>query len=235
MIRQRCPEMMDQDSVSLEALVPALIALNRSNRWLRVDQRLHRLLKAMAPGRGRCVLDVGAGGGGFLGYLARHHASSEPRLIGLDRSPAGVRQVRAWHGSAINWVRGDGLRLPFGDATVDVVICTLFLHHFDEADAVDILREAARVTAGVLILSDLVRSRPAWLMTWMMTRAFSRSRVFHHDGPVSVRAAYTPDELRALAQAAGLQGARVRRQAPWRMVLTWQRPEAPVGLRTHRP
>jgi hypothetical protein len=72
-------------------------------------------------------------------------------------------------------------------------------------------------------------------MTWMMTRAFSRSRVFHHDGPVSVRAAYTPDELRALAQAAGLQGARVRRQAPWRMVLTWQRPEAPVGLRTHRP
>src|SRR5262245_41349678 len=233
MIRHRCPEMMDQDSVAPEELAAALAALNRSNRWLRVDQRLNRLLRAMAPGRCRCILDVGAGGGGFLGYVARHHSSPDPRLIGLDRSLSGVWQSRAWHGPAINWVRGDGLRLPFRDASIDVVTCALFLHHFDEPESVDILREAARVTAGVLILSDLVRSRPAWFMTWVMTRAFSRSKVFHHDGPASVRAAYTPDELRALALAAGLHGARVRRQAPWRMVLTWRRPEAPDGLLTH--
>lgn len=52
----------------------------------------------------------------------------------------------------------------------------------------------------------------------------SRSPVVHFDGPASVRAAYTPAELRALADQAGLAGATVRPVFPCRMLLTWSRP-----------
>jgi hypothetical protein len=44
------------------------------------------------------------------------------------------------------------------------------------------------------------------------------------DGPLSVRAAFTPSELRGLAQEAGLTGAKVSRRFPCRLLLEWKRP-----------
>ena len=45
-----------------------------------------------------------------------------------------------------------------------------------------------------------------------------------HDGQLSIRRAYTPPELRALAAAAGLEGARVYTHWPWRMTLVVDHP-----------
>ena len=43
---------------------------------------------------------------------------------------------------------------------------------------------------------------------------FRWSELTLHDGPVSVEAAFVPDELRQLASAAGLERVRVRRHFP---------------------
>jgi ubiquinone/menaquinone biosynthesis C-methylase UbiE len=116
------------------------------------------------------------------------------------------------------------LRLPIADHGVDVVTCSLFLHHFDEPEVIMILQEACRVARRAIVVGELVRSRSAWLLTCLVTRLMSRSWIFHVDGPRSVRAAFRANELRNLAGQAGLLPVTVKRVFPFRYVMTWRRP-----------
>ena len=96
------------------------------------------------------------------------------------------------------------------DNSVDVVVYSLFLHHFEVSDDVIILGEAARVARRGIVVDDLSRSRLVWLVTWIVTRPFGRSRIFHVDGPRSVAAAFSKDEMIELARQAGLLDARAK-------------------------
>jgi hypothetical protein len=97
------------------------------------------------------------------------------------------------------------------------------LHHFSEEDAVRLLREMGRVTRQALIVNDLRRSPTALVLIWLITR-FVRSRMTRYDGPLSVRRAFTLEEMRRLAHAAGLHGARVTPQPFFRQALVYERP-----------
>ena len=78
---------------------------------------------------------------------------------------------------------------------------------------------------GCVVISDLRHSAFGYFLAWVMCRLLSRSPIVHHDGPVSVRAAWTLEELRTMAAEAGLVRAQVRSCWPWRMLLVWQNRE----------
>ena len=88
-----------------------------------------------------------------------------------------------------------------------------------------VLREAARVARLGIVIDDLSRSAAAFVVTWLGTRILSRSHVFHVDGPRSVRAAFRQEELAQLAGRAGLNGARVEKRFPFRLLVVWKKPE----------
>lgn len=253
MKRYRVPELMDNPDVDEAAHAHALTALNRTNQLLNFNRDMYQCLCRLGPLNSGSVLDLGAGGGGFLAYLhgllnlnAAHQAQTTPRdedlvngqnssiqakqgaprLFGLDRSNFALSSARRWNGSGIRWICGDATNIPLADASVDVVTCSLLLHHFDEPGAEAILREAARVARRGVVIGDLSRSSLAWAATWTATRMLSRSRIFHVDGPRSVRAAYRREELAELARRAGLAGAMVVQRFPFRLMLTWRRSEA---------
>ena len=75
-----------------------------------------------------------------------------------------------------------------------------------------------------VLVDDLVRGRRGFALAWAGCRLLSGSRVVHHDGPVSVAAAFTPAEAIDLARRAGLDGATVTRHWPERFLLAWRRP-----------
>jgi hypothetical protein len=103
-------------------------------------------------------------------------------------------------------------------------MCSLFLHHLDEVQAVAFLawlREAAR---ELVLVNDLERGWAGLVLAHLGTRLLSTSGVVHTDGPRSVEAAFTPAEALALAEKAGLAGARVGRRWPFRYLLSWRRP-----------
>ena len=54
----------------------------------------------------------------------------------------------------------------------------------------------------------------ALALVWLATRALRCHPVSRHDGPLSVRRAYSPHEIRGLVEKAGLPAPRVRRY-PW--------------------
>lgn len=172
------------------------------------------------------LLDVACGGGDVPLRLRQMAAARGVQLDLLlaDKSAVALEQARATAGQApVEMVECDALseQLPHAD----IVTNSLFLHHLDAPEVVRALGLFASRAKHLLLVSDLVRSASGWLIAWGACRAFSTSSVMRHDGPVSVRAAWTRDEMREMCRAAGLEGARVRRAWPWRMLVSWRREE----------
>ena len=108
--------------------------------------------------------------------------------------------------------------LPSG---FDAFTCSLFLHHLDEPDVLALLTKLRAANPRLILVNDLERSRFNLAAVWVASRLFSRSRVVHVDGPLSIQGAFTVNEMQAMAEAAGLTGATVRASFPCRMLLEW--------------
>jgi hypothetical protein len=115
--------------------------------------------------------------------------------------------------------RQDALALPYAAGSFDLALCTLALHHFAPDAATLLLRSLARVGRRVLVY-DVVRSPLAYAGVVALTRLARMDPMTCHDGPVSVRRAYSAAEARALAAEAGLRHAQVRVGFPFRLALT---------------
>lgn len=189
------------------------------------------------------VLDLATGGGDIpLGLWRRaRRVGLDLEICGVDLSPRAVEiaRTRARHGgAAVRFFELNALddELPRG---FDVVVCSLFLHHLDGDEAVTLLAKMAAATRHLVLVNDLVRSRLGLMAVYLATRLVTTSSVVRVDGPRSVRAAFTLEEARNLARAAGLVGCKVSRRWPCRMLLEWTRPTGlpPIqdGDSTHEP
>jgi hypothetical protein len=129
-------------------------------------------------------------------------------------------------------VAADGLEPPIRPRSVDVALCSLVLHHLPEDAVVALLRRLAELVRLGFVINDFRRGRIAWAAVWLVTRATACGRVARHDGPLSVRRAYTPSELRRLAERAGVPDVRWQRAPAFRQVGIWTRAAAePAGAR----
>jgi ubiquinone/menaquinone biosynthesis C-methylase UbiE len=220
--RVRIAEVMDDPCLDPGAHRHALDSLARANRLFGVNQSVCKAVRGAVP-CATSLLDLGCGSGALLLQLVE--SGTSPRVLGMDRSEFALR-LAARKVPRGSWIVADVRQLPLAAASIDVVVCTLLLHHFDPHDAGAVLAEAARVARSAVLISDLTRSSLAWAVTWATTRVLSRSWVFHTDGPRSVRAAYTPAEMQSLARQAGMDCATISRQFPFRMLLVWHKQNA---------
>ncbi|MHB1424525.1 MAG: methyltransferase domain-containing protein [Gemmataceae bacterium] len=235
--RRRRPEIMDQPDLHADRHVEALRGLARINFLSRsagiLWPALVELARAMAPQVPR-VLDVATGGGDVPIRLWRRarRAGFELRLEGCDINSVALEYARtraAEVNAPIRFFVHDALgdlpvpTLAQGATGYDAIICSLFLHHLEEAQAIALLRRMADMARRIVLVNDLERRWTGLLAAHLATRLLSRSSVVHVDGPRSVEGAFTPAEARTLAERAGLCGARVERRWPFRWLLTWRR------------
>ena len=210
---------MDDAVDTTAELAENLHDLERANRWFGGSALVDAVLQTAAA----TVLDVGCGSADIPAALAaRAHARGRAlRVTCLDRSAQILAVARSRVGSdpGLEFVQANGEALPFGDGAFDVVTCSLALHHFDPPAALRLLSEMRRVARLRPFVSDLVRSLSAYVGTLAFVHLLSRNRLTRHDGPLSVRRAYTPGEARALAARAGWRSPRVRRTPFFRMLL----------------
>lgn len=173
------------------------------------------------------VVDVGTGGADVPLALVRwaRARGHRVRVVALDASPAVLACARlaARGADGVRLIAGDALRLPLRSGSVDLALCSLTLHHLTDEAVVGLLRTMADVARVGFVVSDLRRSRAAIAAAWLATRLLSTNRLTRHDGPLSVRRAYTPHELARLAAAADLPGMRWRRARFFRIIGVWTR------------
>lgn len=229
--RDRHPEQMDQPELDYQSHLKALNALRRLNRIALTAELLFPVLETIfRENRVRTfrVLDIATGGGDLpirLTEMAeRRHLPwivdgcdfSQTALdIAADRArQAGLENQRFFQRDLLR------MELPLG---YDVLICSQFLHHLSEAEAVLLLQKMRRATRHSVIVHDLIRSRMGYFMAEVVCHILTRSPVIQNDGPLSVRAAFQIPEVRRLAEGAGLNDCRITQHWPQRFLLTWKR------------
>ena len=220
-------ERMDEPGQDRAELARSLADLRGVNRWLGGTRIVLHHLTAMLeryPRASYRVLDVATGSGDIpLAVAAWGRARGIPvAVVATDNHPTTLELARA-HTAAdpdVAVEAADALRLPYADGAFDVALCSTALHHFENGDEVRVLRELDRVSRIGLIVNDLARSRPALLGARLLAATVWRTHpVTRHDGPLSVRRAFTPAELGALAARAGVANARVHAHVPFRVAL----------------
>jgi hypothetical protein len=116
-------------------------------------------------------------------------------------------------------VQGDVFASPFAEDSVDIVISSLFLHHFTKEELIQLLPRWGDIARRSLVMADVVRHPvPYWFMK-ASSPLFARSAITRHDAAVSIRRAYRPQELQEIAVEAGFPQAHVFSHLPYRMTL----------------
>src|SRR5918911_2777523 len=102
--------------------------------WRHELDRLTATVAALPPAR---TLDVACG----TGFLTRHLSGE---IVGLDQSESMLEIARA-RVPAAEFVRGDGIELPFPEGAFERVFTGHFYGHLEEAERRLFLGEARRV------------------------------------------------------------------------------------------
>lgn len=232
--RAEVEELMDgpQPRALMEGCLRELAVLNRllGVRGL-VMRRLRRFVRP--DDRALTVAEVASGGADLLRSFVLWGRRRGLRLhaVAIDRNPQACAIARERSGGIpeIAVLRGDARALPLADRSVDVALLATALHHLSPADAVTALRELDRISRRGFVVTDLVRSRAAYLGAKLLARVLLRNPLTRVDGPRSVLRAYTAGEVRALAADAGLQSVRLTRHLLFRLTLVKEARDAPAG------
>jgi demethylmenaquinone methyltransferase/2-methoxy-6-polyprenyl-1,4-benzoquinol methylase len=178
-----------------------------------LDRRWRKLAVSEVVWPGDRVLDACCG----TGDLAVEAERRGGRVVGLDFSEPMLERARRKSG-AIEWVQGDALALPFGDAEFDAATVGFGVRNL--ADLEGGLRELARVLrpGGKLAVLEITRPRGIlrpFFRLWfngvvpLLGRVLPGGKAYTYL-PASVRRFPGPDDLSALFDRAGFEDVRYR-------------------------
>lgn len=218
-------ERLDEPRHDVAALERSLDHVAAVNRWLGGRRALIRQLSRRLPDGPAAILDVGTGSADLPLAVARwaRRRGRRATITAVDVHPqiAGVAARRTSGDPSIHVAVAEGLRLPFPDDAFDLGLLSLTLHHFDGTAQLRVVAELARVVRGWLFVGELHRTWPGYLGARLLAATVWRGDpLTRHDGPMSVLRAFRPEELRSLAEAAGLRDIAVHRHPLFRLVLT---------------
>lgn len=166
------------------------------------------------------LLDVGTGLGDIP--VAVSQAAKERglnvRTIGLELTHAFAKVGSQRVG---NMIAADARSLPLADNSIDVVTCSLVLHHLEDEDAIRMLRECDRVARRRVIVAELRRSWVAMVLLWVVSFPLRFHAISRHDGVVSIRRGYLVPELRAMISRVTSAGISCRSRLGWRVTAAW--------------
>jgi len=221
---------MDQPNVERGAHVQALIGLGKANRVCGIARSVWSSIQEAFPAGDACepirILDIAAGGGDILRRMAQlarkvgvaieaHGCDMSDTSVAFAQDAAGRAGLKELRFFRLNVL---GEALPTG---YDVVMSTLFLHHLANSQAQELLARMAQATERLVLVDDLRRTAMGYAYAWLGGRLLTRSPIVHVDGPLSVRSAFSIDEVTQLAAAVGLDGAIIESHWPQRFQLTW--------------
>jgi ubiquinone/menaquinone biosynthesis C-methylase UbiE len=224
-------EHLDLGDYTAEEYEGCLAELQQVNRWLGDARALRTtLLRTIGASQLKTfsVIDVGAGSGELLRTIAvwTMHNNREAQLTGVELNARSARAIAEESAPVnINAVRANAFVLPFADDQFDYAICSLFLHHFKNDQAMEILRELNRVARQEVVAIDLHRHPVAYYFYTTIGRLLFHNRLIREDGALSILRGFKPAELNDLAERSGLKHVKILRRFPYRLVLTAEKSE----------
>jgi ubiquinone/menaquinone biosynthesis C-methylase UbiE len=199
------PEMLDH--LPPEQARPNLADLTRINRNFGGHSVILKTLPIVVrQGEAFSLLDVGAASGDTA--RAIHAVFPHCRITSFDYSAINIEQAPQPK------VIGNAFALPFMAESFDYVLCSLFLHHFQDEQVIALLRSFYALARRAVMVFDLERSIVPYLFLPATRYLFDWKSITVRDGMISVRASFRKAELRTLAEKAGLRNIEVTAHRP---------------------
>src|SRR5579884_4079576 len=205
------PELIDRSEHDPAILAENLSDIRRVNRWLGgkwlTIRALTHLTADLRSGDEISILDVATGSADLPEAMVTWAGQRglRARLFVSDLAEQILQLARCRVLTPMEFVVADGRFLPLPDRSVDVVTCSLVLHHLDPDGAVKLIREMWRVARRGIVLNDLVRSRLSYWGARLLCQVFTANPLTRHDGPLSVLRSYTRAEIEVLAARADVE------------------------------
>lgn len=219
-------EIMDDLGFTGELMDRTLYEIEVINKWLGGNAvtlgGLHKLMKNQDPIKEISIADLGCGRGDMLqlidGWARRENRLV--RLIGIDANPyiiqAAKKNLRNYPNiklEVMNIFSPEFQALKF-----DIVIGTLFYHHFSNEQLLTFFRQLKdQVRIGHMI-NDIHRHTLAFYSIKLLTAFFSRSSMVKFDAPLSVLRAFRKKELVEVLRQADVKRFTIR----WKWAFRWQ-------------
>ncbi|MFC6997132.1 methyltransferase domain-containing protein [Rufibacter roseus] len=222
-------ELMDDLSLTGEDLRQNLKELEFINRWLGghevVRQGLNQILahpfSASFQKNSLKIADLGSGGGDTLKMVAQWARSKNIKveLTGVDANAFmvtyGTKYCQEY--PEISFQQADVFSPEFAAQKYDIIICSLFLHHFTSEAMVRLLSQLRQQARIAVLVNDLHRHPLAYYSIKSLTRAFSKSYLVKNDAPLSVLRAFSKKDWQEILKQASVQQYRLH----WKWAFRW--------------
>lgn len=221
--RRRGHEYLDEPGLDGRVVTRSLADVARANTLFGGTRAVMAEIDAVfdeTTARTITLLDIGTGIGDIPARVREAAARRGITVItyGVEHREAIARAARS---RALPMVCADARALPFACRSVDIVMCSQLLHHFEQADGIALLREMNRVARRRVIVSDLRRSWLAAAGIWLASFPLRFHPFSRHDGVVSVLRGFTCGELRELVHAAVRHAPSVHDRLGFRTTAAW--------------
>ena len=217
-------ELMDDFSIGGDLLRDTLDKLENINRWLGGNlmtvKALKKVLKNHPKEQELTIADIGCGHGDILRDVAKFGRKNgyKMKLIGMDANPTAIAYANelSTEFPELSFKTEDIFSEAFKNRKFDVVLATLFLHHFKEAQLVSFLGNTLKQTKIGIVVNDLHRHKLAYYL-FMLLSVFIKNNMIIEDGLTSVLRGFKRNELVHISNKL-----KVKSQISWKWAFRFQ-------------
>ena len=217
-------ELMDDFSIGGDLLRDTLDKLENINRWLGGNLMTVRALKKVLKNHPKeqelTIADIGCGHGDILRDVAKFGRKNgyKMKLIGMDANPTAIAYANELSSefSELSFKTEDIFSEAFKHRKFDVVLATLFLHHFKEEQLTSFLGNTLKQTKIGIVVNDLHRHKLAYYL-FMLLSVFIKNNMIIEDGLTSVLRGFKRNELAHISKKL-----KVKPQISWKWAFRFQ-------------
>ena len=206
-------EIMDDFSLQGEELREALDQIARINQLLGgnkvILQGIKELLNQSHHAKTISIADIGCGNGDMLRMLAKFGQKNKLtfQLTGIDANEFTINYAKklSQEYSNIEYKCVDIFSEDFKPMKYDIILCTLTLHHFTNAQILKIISIFNNNAEIGIIINDLHRSKTAYRLFEMICVVFNLNSMSREDGLISILRGFRKKELVEFSQKLNLK------------------------------
>ena len=215
-------ELMDNLQCEGRVVVQTLQELDIINKWLGGNNVTLRGLQKLLNNSSDPlhIIDIGCGSGEILKQIGQKYKGRSFSLTGIDANPniVAIANQQAGSHSGIRIITEDILSKTFSERNCDIMLATLFLHHFTDEQLINIFTRMKKQTRTGIVVNDLHRHSLAYYSIMWLTRLFSKSPMVKVDAPLSVQRGFKRAELTNILEQAGITNYKLK----WKWAFRWQ-------------
>ena len=211
-------ELMDDFSIGGHLLRNTLDTLEKINRWLGGNKvtikGLQALLKNQQKEQEISIVDIGCGHGDILRDVAKFGRKNgyKLKLLGIDANATAIAYAKelSVNYPEVTFKTEDIFSEEFKKRKFDVVLATLFLHHFKEKQLIYFLKSTVQQTKIGIVVNDLHRHKLAYYL-FLLLSFFISNKMIVEDGLTSILRGFKRNDFK-----------KIEKKIPVKAQISWQ-------------